>query len=204
MKNDKYIKLKHGKIKKEDYELLNQYYDLDNENQIATINLYYDKVSDVFIKNYNQNKKPTINEEVFENIKKSAEKIPLVYTLKIRFIFNNLEDFFLDELKEDFYSYLAINDYYANKLIFHKSKLSLAILLIGVLFLILNALLKGFDLIINFSKAWQEIISEILDITAWVFVWEAVTIFYFERNGIKAKLASLRLRVHDIEFIKAN
>lgn len=204
MKNDKYIKLKHGKIKKEDYELLSQYYDLDNENQIATINLYYDKVSDVFIKNYNQNKKPTINEEVFENIKKSAEKIPLVYTLKIRFIFNNLEDFFLDELKEDFYSYLAINDYYANKLIFHKSKLSLAILLIGVLFLILNALLKGFDLIINFSKAWQEIISEILDITAWVFVWEAVTIFYFERNGIKAKLASLRLRVHDIEFIKAN
>ncbi len=204
MKNDKYIKLKHGKIKKEDYELLNQYYDLDNENQIATINLYYDKVSDVFIKNYNQNKKPTINEEVFENIKKSAEKIPLVYTLKIRFIFNNLEDFFLDELKEDFYSYLAINDYYANKLIFHKSKLSLAILLIGVLFLVLNALLKGFDLIINFSKAWQEIISEILDITAWVFVWEAVTIFYFERNGIKAKLASLRLRVHDIEFIKAN
>lgn len=204
MKNDKYIKLKHGKIKKEDYELLSQYYDLDNENQIATINLYYDKVSDVFIKNYNQNKKPTINEEVFENIKKSAEKIPLVYTLKIRFIFNNLEDFFLDELKEDFYSYLAINDYYANKLIFHKSKLSLAILLIGVLFLVLNALLKGFDLIINFSKAWQEIISEILDITAWVFVWEAVTIFYFERNGIKAKLASLRLRVHDIEFIKAN
>ena len=204
MKNDKYIKLKHGKIKKEDYELLNQYYDLDNENQIATINLYYDKVSDVFIKNYNQNKKTTINEEVFENIKKSAEKIPLVYTLKIRFIFNNLEDFFLDELKEDFYSYLAINDYYANKLIFHKSKLSLAILLIGVLFLVLNALLKGFDLIINFSKAWQEIISEILDITAWVFVWEAVTIFYFERNGIKAKLASLRLRVHDIEFIKAN
>jgi len=204
MKNDKYIKLKHGKIKKEDYELLNQYYDLDNENQIATINLYYDKVSDVFIKNYNQNKKPTINEEVFENIKKSAEKIPLVYTLKIRFIFNNLEDFFLDELKEDFYSYLAINDYYANKLISHKSKLSLAILLIGVLFLVLNALLKGFDLIINFSKAWQEIISEILDITAWVFVWEAVTIFYFERNGIKAKLASLRLRVHDIEFIKAN
>ena len=204
MKNDKYIKLKHGKIKKEDYELLSQYYDLDNENQIATINLYYDKVSDVFIKNYNQNKKPTINEEVFENIKKSAEKIPLVYTLKIRFIFNNLEDFFLDELKEDFYSYLAINDYYANKLIFHKSKLSLAILLIGVLFLVLNALLKGFDLIINFSKAWQEIISEILDITAWVFVWEAVTIFYFERNGIKAKVASLRLRVHDIEFIKAN
>lgn len=42
---------------------------------------------------------------------------------------------------------------------------------------------------------------EIIDITAWVFMWEAVDLFFFERNALKIeKLRCLRLRDAEIVY----
>lgn len=78
----------------------------------------------------------------------------------------------------------AVVNYYTDKLV-HQSRrygrngmMTLVMLVVGLVFLAASLTLGGFDLI-------AEMFVGVLDIAAWVFIWEAVDKFFFERNLLK-------------------
>lgn len=78
----------------------------------------------------------------------------------------------------------AFHNYYADKIAHQAGRygrngaLTLTMLLIGLAFLAASLTLGGFGLI-------AEMFTGVLDIAAWVFIWEAVDKFFFERNVLK-------------------
>lgn len=52
----------------------------------------------------------------------------------------------------------------------------------------------------SYNFILEDIISEILNITAWVFIWEAVTIYLLDRNERNYKNRKIYKRINKIEF----
>lgn len=80
-------------------------------------------------------------------------------------------------------------DCYINSYIERKrlTKISIIMLLIGMFAL-------GLMIYFNVSHIISEVFSEVIDIFAWVFIWEAVDIFFFQVTTIKYK----QLRYYEI------
>ena len=52
----------------------------------------------------------------------------------------------------------------------------------------------------SYNFILEDIISEILNITAWVFIWEAVTIYLLDHNERNYKNRKIYKRINKIEF----
>lgn len=121
--------------------------------------------------------KDTINIEfanLLDNVAKSVSKKENLH-LKL-----NSQDL-SDKEKESFS--MAIKNYYHNALIDNKRKLKTNAILICVM-LGLSLLTLGFLFIAHFFN-FPWIVSEIIDIIAWGFVWESVDLSAFQRTLLK-------------------
>lgn len=86
-------------------------------------------------------------------------------------------------------------------------KKSLGLLLAGILFVIVYIIMSFFsnNENVNMSgngRMWLSIISEIVDIIYWVFIWEATDKFFFEQREVQRELLRLtQLATADINVI---
>ena len=74
-----------------------------------------------------------------------------------------------------------------------KIKLSITMLIVGIVFFVIEMLCKSFN--------WGDIAIEILDIAAWVFIWEAVTLFFLDYLGDKKEKRNFHKRLKKIYII---
>lgn len=78
----------------------------------------------------------------------------------------------------------------------NKRTLSIILLLLGVITLAIMFILNNY----SYNFILEDIISEILNITAWVFIWEAVTIYLLDRNERNYKNRKIYKSINKIEF----
>lgn len=117
---------------------------------------------------------------------------------------NDLEGYNENILKDILIGSIKFNFIKSNLSVKRKNVISIIFLLIGIILMLLNIiLLKGniFTITSN-NQVWVDILSEVLDISSWVFVWEAVTIYFLEKIENRGKILLLKNKILDIKFIK--
>ncbi|MDD6800767.1 MAG: hypothetical protein PUE85_10195 [Firmicutes bacterium] len=176
--------------------LLKQQYKRDNENRIV-IDMTVKDDSD-FLSVFSQSDTPVISSEVAEFIENSTNSILPKEQLTLR-----IHSDCIDDIEKELYK-ASIKEYYSEKCIANARELkrnnivSLLLFLTGVLVLAIQMI---FEYRLS-SLIW----AEVIDIAAWVFLWEAVDIRVFGNRSLRLKnkryLSYLSMKIEYVDITK--
>ncbi len=170
-----------------DNENKNKQYEYDNAGNIIVNLSIRDDVD--FLSPYSLNGLPTISRDVGDFIENSTKTFPPKQKLTLRFHGMNLNN------KEKQTYKKAIKDYYQDKYLHMQQKITKNNL-ISLLLLILGTLIVACAITIN-----QEVWSEVVDILAWVLLWEAMDTFLFRNLEFRHdKNRYLKFTTMNVEF----
>ncbi len=196
---DKVIKkIPETSVSKRQLELLRKRYDIDEENKIIKITLRYEKASDVLMSHIGKKENPPFNPDVVDTINKLIESVPLNYKAEIHFDIKDYEGYDPHNIMQSFNDVLELRQYSARRGRKNRWLISTILVLIGIvcLFLLATGKVNGwFGEGIN-----SEIITEIIDITGWVFVWEAVSLMFLEPTEQATFTLKMREKVAFVSF----
>ncbi len=179
-------------------ELVEKYYYLDREKKIIDIDLNYDSVDDILEKEIGNPNNPQFSRSVLETMDSIIENIPTGYKVNLNLVLKDYKDYDPKVLMETFNNTLELRRYSSRKKRLNKQVFSGILIFIGISILLLMIICKNY---IKFDNEIQdEILNEVLDIAAWVFIWEAVTLLFLDDPG-KSKLSiEIRRKVNKITF----
>lgn len=181
-------------------ELLKKYYDVDIENKIININFHYDKASDILDTTVANKKSPLFLHDPLEKINDLINNAPFGYKLAINFEIDDYEGYDPKNIITSFNDTLELSQYTARKQRQFKQLLSATLVLFGVLLLFFMVVSKNLMWFGNGIKA--EIINEVINIAAWVFVWEAVTLLFLEHSAEVKFALKIRRGISQIAMYK--
>lgn len=133
-----------------------------------------------FLSPYSQEGKPMISNEAADFIENCANEFHPNDLLKLNITCSNITE------KEKILFNQAIKNYYYNKLlelIRDKKRKNI----FGIVCSSIGVLALAF-MFIGDSLDFNKIITEYIDIFAWVFIWEAVNILFVERSSFRLKI----------------
>lgn len=199
-----YIKINSRKIKKGEYEFLHEHFKVDDEKALVKVHMEYEKFSDLFNGEYFE-KGYVINNSFQDKLLDVINYVPEPYKMNIEINIKDYEGHTKDECKSLYLSGINSTLNNANRRVKRYSKWSLALLIIGVLFLISNIIflsLYSSEKIdpLFFSQNLHDILSEIFDIAAWVFIWEAVTLYFMEREKLIFDITKSKEKINSVTF----
>jgi len=200
----KYIIVNSKKINKEKYDLIHKHFNVDDENAVVNIHIDYDKFSDLFTDEY-LSSGYLMNSSFEEKLTRILKMIPAPYKINLTINIEDYESHTKEECEEYYKDSLKFDYLSLNKKAKLYSKESFVLLILGIVFLIGNVIFLSFynsDKIntMYFSQTLHDVISEILDIAAWVFVWEAVTLWFLERKKVLFGIDKLQEKITTISF----
>lgn len=159
----------------------------------AIVDIAVDDLDD-FYSPYSPKGFKLLNPEMIEYIDEYSKTIPNTQELILRISATNKTDEAKKRIKN------TIRRTYVEKIANINTELrrnlfsAIIFMVVGILFLAGVIVANALDL--------GSTINEILDIVAWVFVWEAVDIFFMERHKKRIeKLRYAKLAVTEIEFV---
>lgn len=181
---------------------LETYFDICEDKNEATLNLKYEKPSDIFDPHF-ISKKPILSDDFLNEIYYALNVLPTKYYLNLNILFNDLEGYSIESLDDIFLSSIMMTN--EEWIITDKkdSHLGYFFLGLGIIFLIIMFVLVGIvEQKINNAdnKLWFRVLKYVLDILAMVMIWESVTIFFVKRNELRAKQISFNRRIKNITF----
>lgn len=185
---------------KRQIELLEKYYVVDNDKKIINIDLHYPKSSDILLNNEGNINCPLFKNEILETINNSIERTPKDYKVNIIFDIEDYENYKPKQIIESFNDTLELGQYSARRGKQLKNLIASILILVGIILL--------FFMIIGKNNNWFEegiksdIISEVIDIAAWVFIWEAVTMIFLEQPEQNKFALKIRRKVVQITMLK--
>ena len=202
-----------AKIKKEDprftrqLDLLEKYFNVDRQNKIIEMEFKYDKASDVLDSELSTLKKPLFKKEILETISEYLNMLPTGYKADVDIVLDDLEGYNPEDITDSLNDYLELNSYQ----IFRegKKKWLIASLLVfsGLILLVLKINLANLNLVSDYGKS---IFEEVVDIIAWVFIWEAVTVLFLSPSdlliygiGLLKKVNVIKIGTIDNKHIQA-
>lgn len=191
-------KIPETSVSKRQLELLRKRYDVNEEKRIVKVTLRYEKASDVLLTNVGRKENPQFNPDVIDTINKLIENIPLNYRAEIHFDISDYEGYDPKNIMLSFNDALELRQYSARRGRKNRWLISTILVLIGIvcLFLLATGKVNGwFGQGIN-----SEIITEIIDITGWVFVWEAVSLMFLEPTEQATFTLKMREKIAFISF----
>lgn len=183
-------------------ELFEEYYDIDKESKLVSYPLHFDKASDILDKTTKNPKKPLFKTEILETINSLIEKTPFGYKVSFNFEIDDYEGYNPKEIINSFNDTLELNQYSARKSRQKKELLASNLILVGIILLFIMVIAKANE---AFGEGIRtEIASEVINIAAWVFVWEAVTMLFLEHSEQNIFALKIRRRVSQIIMSKTN
>lgn len=187
---------------KRQIELLEKYYNIDNENKIISIDLHYQKVSDILLTNEGNINYPLFKNEIIETVNNAIKRTPRDFKINIVFDIEDYENYNPKQIIESFNDTLELGQYSARRSKQTKNLIAAILILIGIILL--------FFMIIGNNNNWfkegikSDIISEVIDIAAWVFIWEAVTMLFLEQPEQNKLALLIRRKVVQITMLKSD
>ena len=188
-----------SKLQRRQLELMKKRFDVDEENKIVTIDLYYDKVDDVLQSNLDT-KVPTFNRGKFDQIKDLISDFPSEYRSDINFKFDDYQDYKAEEVLEGFNDAVELTHYLGNKE--HKKKwIQITFLLIAGI-LILYFLAQGvISTWFGLGEIGSSVVKEAIDITSWVFIWEAVSLMFLSPSESRVVSLTLAYKLRRVSLL---
>lgn len=196
MKN--YVKVNHHLIKKETHDLLSKYYDLDDERGICTITYQIEKFTDFF--DTTSAKRPILKYELKEALENVFLEIPKAYSFNFIMKINNYENYSIEEATDIFKENMRLIGLKNKRKSKNMKIFAITLLLIGILTLFIMIILNNTIFANSNNQITKDIVSEVLDIAAWVFIWESVTIYFIDKNEDKHKFLNAMKRINSIKF----
>ena len=161
-------------------------------NDIETINIKIKSEEELY-SGYNYDKNEVLNPALGDFLLEKAEALPVKSKLRLKF--------FSDVNIKEHELFSAIKNKFKGEFENYQRKLkktalfSLVVLILGILFLGLFILEEMFF--------QTPILSIILEIVSWVFIWEAVDAFFLQRSSLKEKRLQMA-RIYDAEMEVVN
>ena len=178
-------------------EILSKYYDIDFEKRLINLELVYDKVSDMIDDDIVTTKKIVFKNEILQRVSEILDTFPLEFKVNLTFKINDYEGHDPDEVVESFKDCLEMFHYsiHREKSFRLLEAVILALVSVGILFLrkfVLDNGVIGDD----------NLTSEMLDITAWVFLWQAVTVLFLTPNEFREISFKILTRLNVVSLYK--
>lgn len=186
---------------KEEYnKVLNNYFDIDNKNKSVLININFDSIDDLLDYSIGNKNKYLLNQTAIDKIIEVIKLIPPKYKLDLNINIKDLKETNIETLKQDLitnYAFYKLYHFRNNK----KTRFfALSLLISGIIFLLLNIIFFSSELFPSVNNVFKNITSEILDIIAWVFIWESATIYFIDLRKEKFKEKAIKKRVKNISI----
>lgn len=184
---------------KKDYqlsqEILKKHFIVDEEKKIVLINLRYEKASD-FI-DYSIGEMPSLKAEVYDRINELLISIHPKYRCELNIHIKDKENHSSEDIMEIFNDFSNLKHVEIKRELVRKKISSFFLMTFGLIFLILAILSMSFKWINDLGGT---VLYEILDIIAWVFIWESVTIYYFDCFKLNATFKLFKRRIEKISI----
>lgn len=188
--------------REESIELLKEYYEFDEANKVFTIPISFDKASDILdLDVIDPKNHPMFKKEVMERVKDTLMGLPAGYKADIDIRIDDYEGYDASILLSAFNKAIRLNQQ-RSRLEQRRSGVIAAVLaLIGflVLFIYIFGRLNGW-----FGEEegtlGYDFVTEVLDIVAWVFIWEAVSFVFLYENDYRSINAGLLIKINVIGF----
>lgn len=179
-------------------QFIERQYQRDSDNRIIIHMTVKDDTD--FLSVFSENDTPVIREEVAEFIESRTESIPPFESLTLRIHSDCIDDQEKKEYKAAIKEYYT-EKYFSNYRELKESKVISHLLLVaGIIVLALAILLQ--------YKANSIIWSEVIDIVAWVLLWEAADISIFKNRSLKWKkkhyLSYISMKIEYLPLTKNN
>lgn len=178
-------------------DLYKKYYEVDDEKKLIRFTLHYDCASDLVEKEVSSKEKPLIKYEILEKITTLIRSLPETYRADVTLDIKDLEGYDKQLLMDAFKDSIEFSHYRSEKQVKKNWVLASVFVLVGLIILLVAAFLG--------SSSWEWISStngavfkEILDIAAWVFIWEAVSILFISPTEESVVENALRIRLHSL------
>lgn len=175
-------------------KVLSKYYEVDEENKTVILPFKYERASDLIDSSIETKSNYVISEQAMVDIVDKISTIPPIFKVKLDLIIDDYEEYDKEILLESLNDYLELTHYS----IIREKKIFLiqAILLlaVGISILVFN----------NFAKSKilseESVLTEVFDIVAWVFVWQATTVAFLTPSEFDVNTNRFKLRVKKITF----
>lgn len=186
------------KLHRRQVELMKKRFEVDEEKRIVNLALNYEKATDLLLTNIDT-KVPTFNRDKFASLKDLISEFPLDYKVNLDIKIDDYEDYNPEEILEGFNDAVELTVYSGNK--DHRRKwVQITFLLVAgilVLFFIARGLIQDWK---GISETAANVTKEILEITAWVFVWEAVSLAFLRPSEDRIISLTLAHRLNNVTF----
>ncbi|MCQ2793358.1 MAG: hypothetical protein MJ221_02945 [Bacilli bacterium] len=180
-------------------DILSHYFNIDRENKIVDLILQTEKASDFLELDICSLKYPKFKTEVLARVSELMDSFPTGYKVNLILKIDDYEsydpDTLLSSLKDalEMFHYTIYRVKHKNWFVSASLIVISAIILFVRIFLVNNGTLDGSGLV-----------NEMIDITAWAFLWEAVSILFLSSNDLEEitmkigqRLLSISLRDKD-------
>lgn len=180
--------------------LLSKYHHFNTETKVFDITLSYDAPDEVLETNFSNPEYPFFKNEVLNKVEELVDRVPLEYKSNLIFEFNSIGDYSLEGIEEAFNDAMELDNYSVEKIKIKQLLTAVVLFLIGLTILFTKATLSKNSWFLDDSSNAPAILDEVFDISAWVFVWEAVTIFFLSREYKEQASIFLKKRINKIIF----
>lgn len=180
-------------------ELLKKHYDIDEINKIATINLRYEKATDILVEDLGKNEHPQFEWEVLDRVNQVIDTLPYGYKVNIEFSVEDFQEYSPETIMESFNDELELNSFGVRKSRTKTWLIAASLVITGIVLLIFMFLGSSLGW---FGEGTQnDIFVEIIDIAACVFVWEAVSMVFLEHSDNFSVSFNLKKRIESVKIL---
>ncbi len=179
-------------------DLMKKHYEVDEENKVVTLTFRFDKASELLDTEIGRKDHPQFSPDVIEKMKSLIDTVPMNYRVEVEFDIREYEGYDPKSIMESFNDSLELTQYAARRTRKSKWLISTILILIGIMLLFVMAVGK--------NNSWfgdgvnQDIITEIIDIAGWVFIWEAVSLLFLEPTEQSTFALKIRQKIVGVAF----
>lgn len=181
-------------------DVLSYYYPIDEERRLIDVTLHYDKASDILATEVGSKERPLVSADFLSKIGTIFDGLPSGYSVDLSLDIADYEGYDPKALMGAFNDALEINHYRSEKGRKRKWLSATIMVLIGIaiLFIMGTGSVNGW-----FGDGENaSLISEVLDIAGWVFIWEAVSVLFLSPSETMTLGLMLARRLHELRFYK--
>lgn len=177
---------------------LKDFFEVDENKKLVLVKYKYEKATDLF-KNEISSKFPIIKEDFYLQLEDIFKMLPKGYKVSFIFEIKDKCGYSNLELEKIFFTNIEFRHFSHFKSTKSKKIISYLLLLFGIIILLLKISFISTS-IIKLDELAKNIIDEVLDIAAWVFIWEAVTIYFFDISSMRFKKRALEKKIYSFKF----
>ncbi len=192
-------KLEENPIYKRQIELLKKKYIVDEEAKTISVTMHYQASDELYLSDCEYTNYREINKDVTNRISDILSRIPLGYQVDLAFKIDDYQGCSPKQLTTSFSDYFE-ESHYSNYGETKKRTLQIAFLLVAGILLLIGKV--AFDNSTYFAETTtKQVISEIIDISAWVFIWESVSIMFLSPSEEKIRSIRFQRKIKSLSFL---